>query len=310
MRGLDRFWRLFSNAISNFSRHRGTQLAASMSYYALLSVFPAAIVLAAGAGWILDDPGAREDAVNYLTDELPLSDGQGRSDIESLLDGVTQNAGTLGLIGVVGLMFTASALISAARNSVDTIFDDDIRRGALRGKGLDLLLVLALGLLIGLSFATTLLSELNLVLDGGVGDVIDEALNATGALLPLALSAVVFLALYVILPTEPLTWRDVWPGVLFAALGYELLKRGFSVYLDSFADYSAVYGSLGAVIAFMVFVWLASIVFLLGASMAALWPGVRRGDYDPDPDDPGKPLWEEVLSFLRGLVGRNKVERR
>lgn len=279
-----------------------------MSYYALLSVFPAAIVAAAAAGWILDDPGAREEAVSYLTEELPLTQDQGRSDIESLLDGVTSNAGTLGLIGVVALMFTASGLISAARNSVDKIFDDDIRRGAVRGKGLDLLLVLGLGVLFAASFAITLLSQLDVVLGGSVGDAVEAVLNATGALLPLALTATVFTVLYVVLPTDHLGWRDVWPGVVFAALGYEGLKRGFSLYLENFADYSAVYGSLGAVIAFMVFVWLASIVFLLGAAMAAVWPGVKRGDYDPDPDEPGEPFREQLRSFLVGLVSRNRVD--
>jgi membrane protein len=279
-----------------------------MSYYALLSVFPAAIVAAAAAGWILDDPGAREDAVSYLTEELPLSSDQGRSDIESLLDGVTSNAGALGLVGFIALMFTASGLVSAARNSVDTIFDDNIRRGALRGKGLDLLLVLVLGVLFAASFATTLLGRLDVVLGGSIGDAIDTVLNATGALVPLVLAAIVFTVLYLVFPTERLAWRDIWPGVVFAALGYEGLKTGFSLYLDHFADYSAVYGSLGAVIAFMVFVWLASMVFLLGAAMASVWPAVKRGDYDPDSDEPDEPFREKVRSFLVGLVSRNRVD--
>lgn len=303
--GLGRAWRLLANALPRFSRHRGTQLAAGMAYYALFSVFPAAIVAAAAAGFILDDPGAREDSINYLLRELPLSDGQGRADIEKVLDGVTSNSGTLGVIGLVGLMITASALVSAARNSVNLIFGDDVRRGALRGKGLDLLLVFGLGLLLALSFGITLLGQLD---PGFIGDVGRGLIDVVGEILPVVLTAVVFGVLYRVLPTEHPRWRDIWPGVVFASIGYELLKRGFTIYLDNIANYSAVYGSLGAVIAFMFFVYLASIVFLLGAEMAAIWPAVRAGRFDPDPDQDGPSFGEQLRSTIRGLFTRNRAE--
>jgi membrane protein len=295
-RGFAHGWRLLTNSISALGRHRGTQLAASMAYYALLSIFPAAIVVAAAAGILLDDPEARKDAVTFLLAELPLSAEQGQEDIESLLDGVTSNSGTLGLIGLIGLLITASALISAARNSVNVIFGDEIRRGLLRGKGLDLLLVLGAGLLFVASFATTLVAGLGIASTGGLG-----------ALVAPALAAIVFAVLYRVLPPVRPPWSDLWPGVVFAAVGYELLKRGFALYLEGFADYSAVYGSLGAVIAFMFFVYLASVVFLIGAEMAALWPAVRAGEYDPDPDHGGEPFVERLQRTIRGLFTRKRI---
>jgi membrane protein len=97
--------------------------------------------------------------------------------------------------------------------------------------------------------------------------------------------------------------------VIFAALGYELLKRGFGIYLDQFANYSAVYGSLGAVIAFMFFVWLASLVFLIGAEMAAVWPKVRAGAFDADPDEQDeRNIGEKARDAVLGLFRRNRVE--
>lgn len=281
-----------------------------MAYYALLSVFPTAIVLAAVAGFVLDDPTARDDAVEFLFKELPLSETDGRGDLESLVDGVTSNSGTLGLIGGVALIISASALISATRNSVAVIFEGEFSRGVLRGKGVDLLLVLGLGVLFALSFAATILGRFEPNLGGGALEAVESALTATGSLLPIALSALVFAVLYRVLPVSQPRFRDVWPGVLFATLGYELVKRGFSLYLENFADYSAVYGSLGAVVAFMVFVYIASIVFLFGAEMAALWPEVRAGGHDPGAGDDGqsKTFGEEVRGFLRSLVSRNPTD--
>ena len=139
--------------------------------------------------------------------------------------------------------------------------------------------------------------------------MIEDVLTATGALLPIAISALVFTVLYTVLPVNRPRIRDIWPAIVFATIGFELVKRGFSVYLDEFADYSAVYGSLGAVVAFMVFVYIAAIVFLFGAEMAALWPEVRRRRARPgrrgDDDGDSKSFGEEVRDFLKSLVSRN-----
>ena len=307
-RGLGHSWSLLTKAIGGLSEDHGTQLAASMAYYALFSIFPAAIVVAAGAGLILDDSGAREDAIQYLTRELPLSETNGRSDIEQVLDGVTSNYGTLGLIGLVALLITASALISAARNSLNVIFGEQTTRGLIRGKALDLLLVLGLGVLFVSSFAVTVASQFHANLSGALGDFIQSVIDTGGSLLPLALTLIVFTVAFKVLPAERRPLRDLWPGILIASLGYELVKRGFSIYLESFSNYSAVYGSLGAVIAFMFFVYLASLVFLFAAEVASFWPGVRDGDYDPDPDDEGTPFSEELKGFLRRLVSRNEKD--
>jgi membrane protein len=309
---LGRTWALIWNSIGALSRHRATQSAASMAYYALFSVFPTAIVLTAAAGFFLDDAKAREDTVNFLFDQLPLADTeQGRGDIDKLVHGVTTNAGTLGFFGILALFFSASALLGATRGAVDAIFGGRVTRGFLRGKGIDLLLVLGVGFLFILSFASTILSGFGIEPGDGFLGALESVFTWSGPVLPTALSAIVFGVLYCVLPVEHQRVRDVWPGILFATIAYELLKKGFTVYIDNFANYSAVYGSLGAVVAFMVFTYLASFVFLIGAEMAHLWPSVRRGDFDPgngDDDGESKSFGREVLDFAKSLVSRNPTD--
>lgn len=199
--------------------------------------------------------------------------------------------------------------MGAVRNSLAIVWGGERQRPALRAKALDILLVLVLGLLIALSLAVTVLRSLAVDLgqDLGVpGRALESALDASGFLIPLALSAVVFAVLFRVVPRPRPRLRDVWPGVVFATIGYELAKRGFALYLDNFGNYSAVYGSLGAVIVFLVFIYVAAIVFLLGAEYAALWPRVRAGEFD---DGPGKPLREEIRGFLRGLVLERRPDR-
>ena len=147
-----------------------------------------------------------------------------------------------------------------------------------------------------------------------IGDLGRGIIDATGEILPVILTAVVFGVLYhgSCRPSVP-AWRDIWPGIVFASIGYELLQRGFSIYVDNFANYSAVYGSLGAVIAFMFFVYLGSIVFLIGAEMAAIWPGVRAGSYHPEDGREEKSFGERVRrpsSACSGGTGSRAPENR
>jgi len=270
---LARTWAVVWNVLDGLGAHRASQYAAAMSYYALLSIFPAAIVIAAVAGFVLDDPNARQDAIDFLFRELPLADDeQGRSDVESLVRSVSNNYGTLGVLGAFGLLFSASALFSSARLAIDAIFGGRVSRGYLRGKGLDLGFVLVLGALFVLSFGATLLSRIKPDVGHGALSVLEAIASFGNFIVPALLTALTFGIAYTRLPVHRQKVRDVWLGVVVATLGIELLKLGFSVFVSSIAVYSSVYGSLGAVIAFMVFTYAAAIVFLIGAEIASLWP--------------------------------------
>jgi membrane protein len=301
---LGRFGKLAERSIDAFFKHHCPQLAASISYYALLSIFPAAILMVAIFGVVIGDDEARTEVVDFLFENLPLSEGQGRKDLEKIVDGVTSNTGTLGVVGLLGVLYSASALMGAIRNSLAIIGERERQRPPLRAKALDLLLVLGLGILIVLSFAATLVRGFAVDLSkdlGFTGRVIDEALNAFGFLIPFTLSLIAFTVILTVVPYPRPRLRDVWPGVLLAAVGLELAQRGFTLYLENFGNYSAIYGSLGAVITFLVFIYIAAMVFLLGAEMATLWRRVRAGEFD-DSDEDGEPFGERVRGFLRGLV--------
>jgi membrane protein len=303
--------KLTERSVDAFFKHRCSQLAASMSYFGLLSIFPAAIVMAAIFGLVIDDDAARTEVVDFLFDTLPVTEDQGRTDLENAVDGVTRNSAALGIIGVAGLLYSASALMAAIRNSLAVIWGTESERPPLRAKALDILLILGLGLLIALSLSVTIVRGFAVDLSkdlGFPGRVLESALDYSGFLIPLALSLVAFAVLFIVVPRPHPLLRDVWPGVLLAAVGYELAKRGFTIYLENFGNYAAVYGSLGAVVIFLVFIYIAAMVFLLGAEFAALWPRVRRGEFDAGGD--GTPLGEQIRGFLRGLVFERRRENR
>jgi membrane protein len=303
-RAAGRAWKLTERSVDAFFRHRCPQLAASISYYALFSIFPAAIVMAAILGIVIDDDDARTEVVDFVFDALPLSEEEGRQDLEQIVEGVTKNTATLGIVGLAGLLYSASALMGAVRNSIAIIGGSERERPPLRGKALDILLILGLGILIALSLAVTIVSGFAVDLGkdlGFLGRALQSALDSSSFLIPFVLALVAFVVVFVVVPHPRPDLRDVWPGALLAAVGYELAKRGFTLYLENFANYDAVYGSLGAVISFLVFIYIVAMVCLLGAEFATLWPRVRAGEFD-GADGDGKPLADRVRDLLHGLV--------
>jgi len=303
-RALWHAWKLTEQSVRAFFCDRCPQFAAAISYYALLSIFPAAIVMTAIFGLVISDDEAQTRVVDFLFQNLPLSEAEGRGDLESIVNGVTRKFEAVGLLGVVGLLWSASALMGAVRNAFAVVWGTEHDRPPLRGKALDLMLFLGLGLLIGLSLLVTVLR--GLAVDFGQdlglpGRALEAALDASGFLIPFTLGLIAFAVVFVVLPHPRQRLRDVWPGVVLAAVGYELAKRGFALYLDSFGNFAAVYGSLVAVIVFLVFIYIAAMILLLGGEFAALWPRVRAGEFDRGDGD-GKPFREEVRGLLRGLV--------
>jgi membrane protein len=94
---------------------------------------------------------------------------------------------------------------------------------------------------------------------------------------------------------------DAWAPALFVAASFTAAENLFALYVGHFAHYNAVYGSLGAVIAFMFFVYLVSQVFLLGAEAAAEWPRVRATLERGDVEEPGPPLGRRLRRGVAGL---------
>jgi uncharacterized BrkB/YihY/UPF0761 family membrane protein len=92
--------------------------------------------------------------------------------------------------------------------------------------------------------------------------------------------------------------------VLVAATGFEAAKAGFAVYLGTFSRYDAIYASLGSVVAFLVFCWIAANVMLLGAEVASEHARVLRDGLGDEADAP--PLATQVKHGLRSLVIRRE----
>ena len=215
-------------------------------------------------------------------------------------------SGALGILGLLGMAWSGSNMFGVIRRSLNAAYDIQSSRPFVRQKLVDFGLMIALGPFFvcsvaataGLRTARSYTQELV-----GASSAVGLAWDAAVLLVPFLLSFAAFLVLYWLAPAARLGPRDVWPGALVAALLFESAKVLFSLYLENFANYDVVFGSLGAVVAFLFWVYVSANILLLGAEVASEYPRVRRGDYDlPEGPQPAKAWKGEVLRRLRGLL--------
>jgi membrane protein len=305
--------KLVEKSVRGFAADGSPHLAASIAYRVIFSIFPLAIVLTAAFGIVLRTTGLQADVVDTIVDNVPLSD-DGQSRMRELLEGATGNLGSLGLLALLGLVYAATGMMASIRFALNRAWNVDEARPFLQGKAVDILLILCASVLV-------LLAAVLSVGAGFAERYAEDALSAAGipssvvtwvfgAMVPVLLTFLAVVFLYRVVPAASPRLAEVWPAALAVAVVHATLQNVFAVYLRHFGKYNVVYGSLGAVLAFLFFVYLSSLAFLFGAQAAAHWSESLEESAREDPDEgPGAPLGRQVLDFLRSLVVRGRDER-
>ena len=171
-------------------------------------------------------------------------------------------------------------MMGAIRSAFRAIWGSEARLPYVRGKLVDFALVLVAGLLILCAFGVTIITQIVETAGEELVRKLGGPASAAGQLgaglefvASVAVTFVAFLFLYRFVPTVRVRLRDALAGALVACAGFNLAAVGFSIYVSRFADFDEVFGSLSAVFVFLLVVYVAVEVLLLGASVAAAWPG-------------------------------------
>jgi membrane protein len=288
-------------ATANFLDDRATQMAAGISYFALFSLFPFTLLVFSVFGLVLRDEDLKARVLDAIVDGIPVEAGS----VEDALVALADQGTTIGLVALLGTLWSASALATALRSALNVAFEVEQRRPLVRGKLIDFTILPALGLLfLGSLVLTTVWRVAQAEVDdlGVFGEL--TWLWELGAIGIAGLSSfLAFLFLYWLLPNGALRLRFLWPGALVAAVGFEAAKLGFTLYLANFGNYDAVYGSLGGVIVFLFWVYLSANIMLFGAEVAAEVPHVLHGEARHGHEGAPDVGWREsVVMLLRGLI--------
>ena len=305
--GLGTTWRLAAAAVARAAREffddGCPHLAASIAFRVLFSLFPLAIVLGAVFGIVSEAAGFRPDAIDAIVRNAPLDD-DGRRTLRTALQEAADNS-SVGLLGVVGLVWAASGMMTAVRTALNLAWEVEDRRPWLLGKAVDVLFVFGTALVISMSVALNLTIRLAQELVADLGVSFGAAVSLLGLVAPFTLAALVTIVVYRFATAASPRLSELAIPALLVATVFTAAQIAFAWYLESFDRYNAVYGSLGAVVAFMFFVYLASLVFLFGAELAAAIPRARRDLEAGTAEDDGEPLRVRLARLLRSLVVRD-----
>jgi membrane protein len=284
------WWAALKRTGREFKEDNLTDWAAALTYYGVLAIFPALIVLVS----ILQLVG--ESATQPLLDELgKVAPGPAKEIFTSAIEDLQGDqgaAGVLFIVGLLGALWSASGYVSAFMRASNSIYD--MEEGRPIWKTLPVRVGLTLVLLVLLAVTT-----LAVVLTGGlaeqVGNLVglgDTAVTVWNiAKWPVLLLVVSFMfaLLYWAAPNvkQP-GFRWVSPGGILAVAGWLIASAAFAFYVSSFGSYNKTYGALGGVIVFLVWLWISNVMILLGAEFnaelergRAIEGGMRPEDREP-----------------------------
>jgi membrane protein len=270
---LDRVQLTTWRACVEFVEDRAHRDAAQIAFFACLSFVPLALLLVGFFGLAFDDDEVRIRVIRTVFESVPLTEDSDRLRIERVMQDALSGAGRLGPIPLVLLVAAASGVMGALRHAINQAWDIHERPPLLRRKALDLALILGATVVLLLSLSVTATRRAADLLDdeAGGGWLAALLLDGLGDLLPFLFVLAVVLFLYRILPMRRPRVREIWPGAVVATLGLGAVKGLLEVYFEELSDFGALYGSLGAFMALLLFVYAASLVLLFGAEFASEW---------------------------------------
>jgi membrane protein len=256
--------------VKEFSDDNLTHWAAALTYYGVLSIFPALLAVVSILGLV--GSSAIQPLIENLTTVAP---GPAKEIVTGALEGLQQSSGTgvLFVVALAGAIWSASGYISAFMDASNAIYD--IEEGRPIWKKLPLRIGITVLMLVLLSAGAVAVVLTGPVAEQagklfGVGDTALQIWNIAKWPVLVLIASFMFAVLFYSAPNvkQPGV-RSVLPGGVLAVVLWIAASAAFALYVASFGSYNKTYGALGGAIVFLVWLWLTNLAILLGAEFNA-----------------------------------------
>ena len=257
-----------ADVVHAFMSQNGPYIAAAISFYTLFAIFPLLLAVISVLSFMIgsNDTEYATKLVEEITDILPIS-----SDLISReVSNVVKSRTITGVAGILGLLWASTAVFAAIRKGINYLWGVTKPRSFLKERLIDIGLALGAGTI--MLFVMFSLPILILIVDI-IGLVLidinfnqDLVWQALTAIVYFATTSTIFIMFYRYLPNTKVKFSDVWIGGLVAALAFNCSNWGFVWYMRTFpSTYNLIYGSLGAVLALLSWVYVSALIVLVGA---------------------------------------------
>jgi membrane protein len=254
---------ILQTALKTFTEKQAAQASAGLAYYTFFSIFPLMLVFIAGGSYFLDSQQVFKTVTEFIQQALPISTQVINENLEEILE----ERGTAGIVSLLILLWSASGMFTNLAYNINLAWPRAARRSFIQNRLIGLWMIVGLiGLIVlslVLSWITTRLPFLRL----DSASPVHVFLLQLGSWLMIFL---VFLTLYRWIPAFRVRWGPTFWGALLASLAWKAVTAAFGWYLgSSFGQYQLVYGSLGAIVAFLFLIYIISMITLFGAHLSA-----------------------------------------
>jgi membrane protein len=255
-------------------------LAGGIAFNLLLAAVPFLLLLVVGMAAILHQPTSASSAeINALLDKvMPPHPETVDSPIHGVLTDIIQARGAIRLYSAIGFIWFSTRLFGSLRSVLADVFDIEQDRGIIDGKIFDIkFTVLATLLLVGytalnayLAVATT--RGFQVLTDYGVRTEVMGSLEyVLGRLLAFVFITTMFFSLYKFLPNRRIRWKTALVAATFTSAMFEIARNVFSAYVRSFNPGSLYTGALTAIVVIVIWVYYASVIFILGGEVGQVF---------------------------------------
>jgi membrane protein len=276
------FWRGFLG----FYNSDDLTYAASIAYYALLSLFPFFLLALAGLGRVTADAADRAAVLEFVLRYFPRQ----FDFITTQLEDFSTNTITISVAGAVALLWGALGVFGAISTAVNYAWGVEKQRSFWKHKMVSFVMLLLSGAMLLIALLLVSASQVvGATWFAGVlahfpGLLVLRSLTIRNATTLLFIAVVGFV--YYFVPNAKVRFRDVWIGALVTGLLWKGALEAFSWYMRDMSRFTRVNGSIAAVVVFLVWVYLQAVILLYGAEFTAAYARLRRGRPEDVPAAP------------------------
>jgi membrane protein len=261
-------WEFLKDVYARFMNDDLLSIGAQATFFLLFSLFPFLIFLIALITYM---PMVNlQDSIQALAALMPANAYLILRDIVNQT--LANRSVTLLSFGVLSALWSSASGVTSLIRGINRAYDQEETRRSWK--------ITAVSLYFTLELAIAIIFSLVLIVFGkvlgtqlfhflGFSDASLQVWNYVGYIIALITTILVFISLYYNTPNRRSKFREVVPGAVVASLGWVIVSIAFSYYIDNFGNYSKVYGSLGGIIALLMWLYVSSIIILMGAEINA-----------------------------------------
>ena len=270
---------IIGTAFESFSDAHGAEGAASVAYFVFFSLIPLLLLLVSITGFLLVDVDAISEVLDIISEEIPIP----RDLIESNLRQLLQARNIGGIIGIIGLIWSASGSFLSLTRNINRAWSRANRLNVIQGRLFALAIIAAIVLLMIIWYSATnfinYISRLEVPFIGEIAIQQTTFWKLSSGAVPWIIIFMAFFILYRWVPNTKVRWVEALSGAIPTTIAIFIATRLFAWFLSTgVVNFQIIYGSLGTLLAFLTWVYITAFIAIFGAHISSAVAAVNRED--------------------------------